>query len=280
MVVVALLIGLVSGFYLSGMSKGVSGNKIAGGEMKKGDFKDNFADGWRAAKEKLAEMNPMINNTFSLFGQVKEVNGKEISFTSNLVNPLDDESLKTRTAVITGDTKVTIWKLKTQEQFASDQKDSQAKLTSLQKESDDLRATVMACDKARMGTAVAATPAATEESAECKTARNQSNEMMKKMDEAGQQMDMYQKIDNANLSEVKAGWNVSVTSATIKNDDKAGAPVAAMYQNENIASAQKFNAGSIDIREMMATPTFTNPAMSAPKTGQEAPVAPAAPILP
>lgn len=278
MVVVALLIGLVSGFYLAGMSKNLSvgGNQAAGDAVKKGNFRDNFADGWRAAKEKLAETNPMMNNVFSLSGQVKEVSGKEISFNSNLVNPLDDEALKVRTAVVTGDTKVTIWKLKTPEQIANDQKDGQAKMASLQQESEDLRSTMMNCDKARME--IIAAPAANEESAECKDARNQFGEVMKKMDEARQQMDMYQKIENASLSDVKPGWSINVTSVVIKKAGETDTPAAMMSQNENIASVQKFNAGSIDLREMMVGPAIANPPLTAPAA--PAAVPPAKPMVP
>ncbi len=205
-----------------------------------------FTDGWNAAKKKIAEINPMMNNVSSLSGQIKEINGKEISFTAALINPLDDESLKTRIAVVNNDTKITVWKLKSADQAAKDRTEGQAQVAKAQKDIADLNAQIMVCEQKRTSSSTG--PAVViEESANCKAARAQSIELMKTMSDASLKMEMYQKIDNASLSDIKAGWNITAV-ALVTN--KATSTMMAQY--ENIVSSQKFTASAIDVREVQA----------------------------
>lgn len=205
-----------------------------------------FADGWKAARAKLAETNPMMNNTSSLSGQVKEVKGKEISFTAGLINPLDDESLKTRTVIVGDDTKITVYKLKNTEQLTKDREEAQASLASLQKENNSINTELSECNKASMNGATPATM--TNESDSCKQAREKFNKNMQAMNEAQQKMDMYQKVDGAKLSDIQSGWNITVMAEVVKKgEDK---DPAMMSQYVNISSAQKFTASSIDVREV------------------------------
>lgn len=221
----------------------------------------SYADGWNAAKAKLAAVNPMMNNTSSLSGQITAVNGKEISFTSSLLNPLDDESLKSRIAVVDDKTKVTVWKLKTSEQIAKDSESARASLNSLQKESVSLRSVISDCDQKRFS-ATAVSTSASEESSDCKDARAKLEVNMKSMSEAQQKMDMYQKVENATLNDVKVGWSVSAMSLVVKDgsDDKGSALATSKY--ENISAKQKFVASSIDVREINI-PTAGGPIMPA-----------------
>jgi hypothetical protein len=104
LVVLALLIGLVAGFYSAGMSKGSVAKPGAG--IEKGDYKDTFADGWRAAKEKLETSNffgpaGMNDNKF-ISGTVKEIGGDKLVVETYLRNPLDDEALKIRNVSVSG----------------------------------------------------------------------------------------------------------------------------------------------------------------------------------
>lgn len=224
----------------------------------------SFADGWNAAKDKLASVNPMMSEASYLSGQVAAVNGKEISFTTELINPLDDESLKTRIAVIDDKTEITVWKLKSEEQAAKDREEAQAKLSVLQKESEALRANENACNQERMGTA--AGPAITgEESADCKIVRAKVMANMEAMSEAQQKMDMYQKIDNANSGDIKAGWNISVTAQAIETGNEDNGPAMMRSQYENISSKQKFTVSSVDVRESQS-PSAGMPGNPAPVT--------------
>ena len=267
-VLIAFVAGLLVGTLVVAKTSG--GNKLSG---LVSPMTGAFADGWNAAKKKLAEFNPQMGNVSSLSGQITAVKGKEISFKTALINPLDDESLKTRIAVIDNNTKITVWKLKTSEQAAKDQKESQATTASLQKESEALRATINDCNQKMMKTAAptaAPTAAITEESADCKTARAKSDANMKAMVDAQQKMDVYQKVDNASLSDVKVGWNISVMSLALKTGDATKAPTPMMSQYENIASSQKFTASSIDVREM-SNPSAAMPGGATPGTGKVAP---------
>ena len=81
---------------------------------------------------------------------------------------------------------------------------------------------------------------------------------------------VYQKVDNASLSDVKVGWNISVMSLALKTGDATKAPTPMMSQYENIASSQKFTASSIDVREM-SNPSAAMPGGATPGTGKVAP---------
>jgi seryl-tRNA synthetase len=153
--------------------------------------------------------------------------------------------------VIDDNTKITVWKLKSAEQAEKDRQEAQAEINKLQKENSALQTELSAC-----GGAGPAMMAAANESEACKTARARANEIMNDMMKANQKMDMYEKIANAKLSDIKSGWNIMVT-AELKKDGGKDAPVAGpamMNQYENIASVQKLSASSIEAREAQSMP--------------------------
>jgi hypothetical protein len=207
-----------------------------------------FADGWNAAKKKLAEFNPMMNNVSSLSGQVQSVNGKEVSFSTSLINPLDDESLKTRIAVINDDTKISVWKMKSAEQMAADQKDGQEEMAELQEESMELNKEMSSCMEKRMANPESGAGDA------CQAVNEKSNKMNQAMMAAQQKMDMYQKIENAGPGDIKAGWNISVTAAPAEKSADVESPMGMFSQYENIASSNKFIVSAIDVREVPSAP--------------------------
>ena len=208
-------------------------------------------------------MNPAMNNAQYLYGQITAVSGKEVTFTTNLINPLDDESLKTRTAVINDNTKINVWKLKSADQAAKDRANAQAALASLQKQSDTLRATVGVCDQKRINAVIPMV--VVDESADCKDARTQSDLIMKAMNDANAKMDMYQKIDNPSLSDIKAGWNITAVALAMKTSGSDKDPMLLVLQYENIASVQKFTASSIDVHEAFSSlPSLQAPVPAAP----------------
>lgn len=90
----SLLAGLAVGYALGFKNKSisVSGLCLVGvpGELK----------------EKLVKAGAIKEYANSLSGKILSVQGNEVSFEAALVNPLQDESLKTRTAVIMDQTKI------------------------------------------------------------------------------------------------------------------------------------------------------------------------------
>jgi len=146
------------------------------------DSQDTFQAGWNAAREKLKESGFMIlGETKGLNGSVKKISGNKIILSTNLINPLDDETLKTRTAVVDSNTIIEIQKEKTQEEITVEEAEQSTKIDALKEQK--------------------------------KTAVSEEE----KMDLEMQIMDLQMPIDffkqeKAGIKDIKAGDNISVTA--------------------------------------------------------------------
>jgi len=168
----------IIGFYTAKViNKTPANNKIITANNQ-----DTFQAGWDAAKEKLKESGFIMPGEIkALSGNVKEINGNKIILSTNLINPLDDEALKTRTVIINKDTEIVIQKEKTQEELNVEEAEKSEKIAVL-KEQQKI--------------------AVTEE---------------EKMDLEIQIMDLQMPVDffklqNVGIKDIKAGDNISVTA--------------------------------------------------------------------
>lgn len=137
--ILALGICFALGFSLGFISKDVSmtdkGSKqFLKEEQQKGEYGNTFADGWAAARQKLiaSGMMPMIGEAISLSGTVKEADNKKVVFTTELINPLDNELLKTRTAKISEETEIILRKQKTEQEREQEEEERDKKIQALQ----------------------------------------------------------------------------------------------------------------------------------------------------
>jgi len=83
----------------------------------------DYNEGWKAARQKLSNDNGlpgMVGPSDSLAGTAKIINGDRIVFTAPLVNPLDSEDLRERTALITDQTEIVLHRAKTEEDLAAE----------------------------------------------------------------------------------------------------------------------------------------------------------------
>lgn len=257
MIVVALLIGLVAGFYLAGMSKTASIGSLAGagGEVKKGDYKDTFKDGWRAAKEKLEASGfysmAMPGNKNSVSGLVKDISNGKIVIDTPLSNPLDDEALKTRTISLVFGAKITIRKVRPAQEIESSRVKAEAEMKSLSEEISNLNKQLAEC-------AISAGPAQDP----CADKRTEQNNLSKKLMELSvSAFNQYQDVANAVLSDIKPGYFVVVKSA------------------DDVSSKTEFSATEVEVTENSIAPPLAPPsAASVAPASAEAPVAPTTPL--
>lgn len=124
--VISFLVGLSLGYLSFGL--GCLSGKVPQTSQ------NTFTDGWEAARQKLekTEMFVMPGEIMSLSGTIKEARKTEIVLTAGLINPLDDESLKTRTAKITEETEVIVRRQKTEQEIAKEESIKEGKIKELQ----------------------------------------------------------------------------------------------------------------------------------------------------
>ncbi|MDD4902580.1 MAG: hypothetical protein PHE24_05615 [Patescibacteria group bacterium] len=246
-VLVAFIAGLLLGSLV--IAKAVGGKNVFISQMT-----GSFADGYNAAKKKLADVGMFVSQSPSLSGQITKVSGNEITFTAPLPNPLDDESLKTRIAVVSKDTVITLYRLKPAEKAASDLKEGQAEMAVLQTQMAALQTQLNKCMMPPAAAAQAS--AANGPSEECQAASKSYNEAIQKSNQAGQKMDAYEKVDKAAITDLKAGMQISVLGQEIKQADNQTAPMAMTGNFADISQQAKFTVSQVTAREA--------PAISAP----------------
>ena len=98
-------------FFSAGIGVGI----LISGELKgvnpKYSEPNTFEAGWEAAKKKVENSGaaPAVKGeTKTIKGRITEVKPDRIIISARLLNPLDDEKLKTRTVIIGGGTKIII----------------------------------------------------------------------------------------------------------------------------------------------------------------------------
>lgn len=101
-----------------------------------GQYQNTYADGWRAAKEylKISNFFPAMGTVKILSGAIKKVDSNSITIGTALLNPLDDENLKTRKVLVSGDTLITTRRVMTAQEIAQSEKERQDKINNLKKE--------------------------------------------------------------------------------------------------------------------------------------------------
>jgi len=109
-IIMFVLIAVI--FFSAGMGAGIL---ISGNLGKQGDSKfdapDTFKAGWEAAKKKVEETPyiPLsVGEIKSIKGKITEVGSGRITIEARLLNPLDDERLKTRAVKINENTEIII----------------------------------------------------------------------------------------------------------------------------------------------------------------------------
>lgn len=106
-IICSVITGIIIGFGVSQINKIYIANDRSISQKEMDDKRaDAFKNGWMAAKQKLIDSGYVNADKNSLSGIIKEIGENKIIFTAELVNPLDDESMKTRTALIAENTKI------------------------------------------------------------------------------------------------------------------------------------------------------------------------------
>jgi hypothetical protein len=262
-VLVAFIFGLLIGTLV--VAKTASGVKISGLSQMTG----SFADGYNAAKKKLNDSGFFPHQTGLLSGTISSINGQDIVFSTSLVNPLDDASLTSRTAVVTPDTVITLYRQKTPTQIAADQAAGQKAITDIQTQITTLQSQMSKCSQGNLVSP--ATPNSTSDA--CIATSKQYADALQKQSQIVQQMDVFEKVDNASLSDLKAGMQITVYGTKISQSvNQAGPTPIAASSFTDISEQSKFNVSAIEARDV--------PALAAPIIPTIHPTASSTPAAP
>ncbi len=178
-------------------------------------------------------------------GQITGVSGNDVIINAPLINPLDDQSLKTRTAVATKDTVITVYKLKSSAQITADAKTGQQEMADAQKQMSSAQAQIAKC-----GPVVPGAASSSNSTSGCDQANKDYAAALQQLNQANQLMDIYVKSDNASLSDLKAGMQITVygeQTAPAANQTVAPLPGASNFAD--ISEQAKFNVSQIVARE-------------------------------
>lgn len=200
--------------------------------MQQTGFGGSFAQGWEAARIKLATVGQYRGEVNSLAGSIKEIKDNKITFETALINPLDDESLKIRTAVIDEKTEVILKKMKSEEQYQKDINDNAAAIASKRAEIETLMQSQKECVG---GPSVCA-------------GVGEITRLQRELSALTEASGNYTTVVNPELSQIKAGYDIYVVSKVDeKKDDKT--QLGGKKYGENIALKKEFTASRIEITE-------------------------------
>jgi hypothetical protein len=235
MVLIAFIAGLLFGTLLLAKSVG----RITGIDS------GSYAAGYDAAKKKLADSGLFPRQNGFLSGQITGVSGNEITFSAPLLNPLDDESLKTRVATVSGDTVVNLYRQKTADQAAADLNAGQKTMEDLQLKINSLQNKVDKCLVNPAGKG-------------CDTAAQEYSDALQKQKQASEQMDAFEKISNPPLTDLKVGMQITVYGEKVRQPENqtVGSPVTEAFSD--ISQAVKFTASLIEVRQFLPAPIITS----------------------
>jgi hypothetical protein len=198
-VLVAFIVGLLLGALVVGKSyAGSTGTKTFAGTMMTG----GYADGWNAAKAKLRSSNfgMMFGEIKNFGGQVISVSGDKVVFSAPLSNPLWDDSLKTRTAVIDKDTIITISTPLSPEKMQANQQAGQKQMADLRAQIDTLNSKLANCSPTETA------------SSNCGQNRQKINDLQAAMFAAQSLMMSIPTQATGTLADISTGDNISVIS--------------------------------------------------------------------
>lgn len=234
---IIVLIAFIAGFLFGSLTvaKSINGGSTAGG---------GFADGWNAAKAKMKNANfpgMMFGELKSLSGQVKSVKDDKIVFSSPLINPLWDNSLKTRTAVVSNKTIVIVRARLSQDKIQANRQAGQNKITALRTEVEALNAKLVKC-----------LPAEITATSTCGQVRQKINSLQTEMMDAQRlTMNMFTEATGT-LADIATGDNIAVIST------------------QNISEKAQFAVEQITIEKNLAPVSPVAPAASTPAVKQPA----------
>lgn len=202
--------------------------------QEKGDYKDTFSDGWQAAKDKIKEAGGMvmpITETRILSGDIEKIDGNKITFKTFLLNPLADDDLKTRVAIIDNETSIIVYGKKSEEEANEDREESRKKLGGLRIQRETLSSEVQECLPAP-AFILTEEPEATTSPDPCTETRKELDELNNLIMELEMDgMSDFKKIEDASLSDIKEGYSITVEA------------------EEDISEKGEFKAIKIEARE-------------------------------
>lgn len=137
-IIIIFLVGILAGFATGWTARGQGRLLIDNKNMAASDVLESI-------KDKLREEGQLREEVSSLSGVVKEVNGDEVVFEVDLVNPLQDESLRTRTAVVNEGTEIVILSPKTKEEIMADKEEYERKRSSLNRQEANIASELKDC---------------------------------------------------------------------------------------------------------------------------------------
>lgn len=185
-------------------------------------------------KEKLIQAGSINEFTNSLSGPVLSVSGNEIKFEAQLVNPLQDEKLKNRTAVVTDKTKIYVYSFRSLSDRSKAAKDSADEVNQLQTQ----LATLDIDEKTCLNSEGVSSSSCQEKFKERQTIQQKLFQLQSLTEEYS--------MTEGTLSDIKSGWLIT---ASVGRDEKLNSD-GSLVQNLNIANELKFNAVIVEIREV------------------------------
>jgi hypothetical protein len=193
---IIVLIAFIAGLLLGTL---VVAKSFAG----KGGSSGTYADGYNAAKEKLKGSNlpgVLSGEIRGLSGQVKSVSGNKIVFTAPLINPLWDDSLKTRTAIVDDKTVIMISTPLSPAEAQANQAAGQKQFADLRSQIDSLNTKVVKCSPGYSA------------SSTCGQERTQLMDLQGQMMSSQRLMMPAPKQATGTIADIKVGQNISVSA--------------------------------------------------------------------
>lgn len=225
--VVILLAGLAIGYYLGTQVHGIS------------PLAKNCVDQTtQQVTDTLIKAGAIKDYTNSLSGTIQSVSGKEVLFTASLVNPLQDASLRNRTAVITDQTKIFVSTLRPQAEIDQAIKNNAEELKKLQSAFTVAETALKTC-------LPKSSPSG------CINEQGAEQKVRQQISQLQSVSAQYSRVEGS-LSDIKPNWMITVTAGKSANQTPD-------QQSTNIANTPKFEAATIEIRQIVQKDTVAAP---------------------
>lgn len=220
--VAGLAAGLAVGYAFGAKSKIPSSGKVCINETA------------AQIKDKLVKTGAIREYANSLSGKILSVQGNEVKFEAPLVNPLQDESLKSRIAVVTAATKIYVSTPRTQAEMDKAIEDSAGEISKLQAELSASEVDIKDCFAKSGG------PTG------CTDAQKRQQTIQVKLDQL-RSLSAASVRTEGTMSDIKPGWLITVSAG---KDEKAAAGNKPGEWGVNIANEPKFEVVAVEISPM------------------------------
>jgi paraquat-inducible protein B len=140
---------------------------------------------------------------------------------------------------------ITLYRQKSADQMAQDQQNGQKTMADLQSQISSLRIEMNKCQ--------ASITSSTKSGNDCAAISAELADAIQKQGQANQQMSPFAKADNATLSDLKAGMQITVYGEKI--NQTGSQPAGYLGNFVDISQSLKFNVSALEVREMLAAPT-------------------------